>query len=155
MRKNVLSAVATMFVITACAETTAVSNSFDTTLRGSQEVPPVATAATGTATFTVNGANINYTVSWSGLSGNATASHIHVAAAGATGPVRLNLCGGTGAPACPAGATASLTGVATTANLVGISMDDLLAQIRNFNGYVNVHTAANSTGEIRGQLITH
>jgi hypothetical protein len=31
----------------------------------------------------------------------------------------------------------------------------LLAQMRNFNTSVDVHTAANGTGEIRGQLITH
>ena len=69
MRKIVLSAVATLVVIIACAETTEPSNSFGTTLRGSQVVPPVTTAATGTATFTVNGTSLTYSVTYSGLSG--------------------------------------------------------------------------------------
>jgi hypothetical protein len=157
MRKFVLSAVATTFIITACAETTAVSNSFDTTLRGSQVVPAVATAATGTATLTVAGANLNYTLNWAGLSGAPTAAHIHVGAAGAAaGTTRVNLCGAGGAAACPTATTGSLTGVIAPANVVasgGYTMDSLLVQMRNFNAAVDVHTAANSAGEIRGQLI--
>lgn len=155
MRKTGFLAVVAVLAVSACAETTAPANEFTATLRGESEVPAVATTATGTATFTVNGSNLNYTVSWTGLSGNATQSHIHVAAAGATGPVRLNICGAGGTPACPTGVTASVTGTATAANLSGITMDDLLAQARNFTAYVNVHTAANLGGEIRGQLIPH
>lgn len=147
--------VASLFLLGACAETTAPANSFTATLRGESEVPAVVTTATGTATFTISGTNINYTVTWTGLSGNASVSHIHVGAAGATGSVRLNLCGTTGIAACPTGTAASITGVAALAApyLTGVTPEVLLENLRNFGAYANVHTAANTGGEIRGQIL--
>jgi hypothetical protein len=35
---------------------------------------------------------------------------------------------------------------------IGISMDSLLVPMRNGNAYVNVHTSAYPSGELRGQI---
>jgi CHRD domain len=61
-----------------------------TPLTGAQEVPPTMSAGTGTGMLTVDlatGAATNISVTFSGLSGPATAAHIHEAPAGANGPV--------------------------------------------------------------------
>jgi hypothetical protein len=134
---------------------------FEANLSGDKENPPVTSPATGTATFTLNGANIDYTLTVSGIT-NWTVAHIHVAtAAGATGGVRLNMCG-TGAPepACPAtGGTVTGSGTAVG----GITLDSLVTAMRANLAYANVHTNAtgctpgtpgcNSGGEIRGFIV--
>lgn len=107
------------------------------TLSGGNEVPPVATSATGTATVTIKpDHSVVVKESVSGMT--ATASHIHEAAAGANGPVIV-----------PFTKTADNTfAAADTAKLTD-------AQYESFKAgklYVNVHSAANPGGEIRAQL---
>lgn len=61
-----------------------------TSLSGAQEVPPTTSTGTGTGTLTVDlasGTTTNISVNFSGLSGTATAAHIHEAPAGVNGPV--------------------------------------------------------------------
>jgi hypothetical protein len=123
------------------------------TLRGTNEVPAVTTNAAGSATVTVSGTSLNYTLTIGTAPATAvTAAHIHSGASGANGPIRVNLCGtGAPAPACPAGA-GSVTGTATVIS-PGISFDSLLVLLRSATTYVNVHTTGYVDGEIRGQLI--
>src|SRR5438046_3085260 len=67
----------------------AASESFKVTLTGAQQVPPVDTAATGTAELTYDPATrvLTWNVSYSGLSGPATMAHFHgPAAQGKNGP---------------------------------------------------------------------
>lgn len=128
---------------------------FKATLSGVNEVLPVNTAATGEATFVLSddGSQLSYKITVNGIS-NAFASHIHLASAGANGPVVAGLFGNektgvfTGVLA---------EGVITEANLTGplegMTMDDLLNEIRAGNTYVNVHTRGNPPGEIRGQIL--
>jgi hypothetical protein len=124
-------------------------------LSGDAEVPPVTTTATGSATLALSSGNITYTINVTGLSGSATQATINVAAAGATGPVRVDLCGIAGSPACGTATTGVLvTGTATTANLHGATMDDVIQAMRDFTAYINVSTAAHSAGEIRGQILS-
>src|SRR5258708_1464257 len=60
------------------------------TLSGSNEVPPVVTTASGTATVTIGeDRSVKASVTVTGMP--ATASHIHEAAAGANGPVIVPL----------------------------------------------------------------
>ena len=129
-----------------------VTATFTANLTGAAEVPPVTTAATGTATFTAvtSGATttITYTATVTGLSGPATAAHIH-------GPAN------TSASANPI-VTLTVTGTGTSGNIISgsftttghatINMAQLLAHIEAGNAYINIHTAANINGEIRGQL---
>jgi hypothetical protein len=137
---------------------------FTATLSGAEEVPPVPTTATGTATFEVVGDEIAYTVNVTNLQ-NAVVAHIHIAPEGENGPIRLNLCG-TGAPEppCVSGTGVLATGSnGTTVGSPPITFDELVAAMEAGGAYVNVHTddgqgAPNTgpgdmaTGEIRGQI---
>jgi hypothetical protein len=115
------------------------------TLGGSQEVPPVTPAGTGTANLLINPAtgDVSGTVTFSGLTSNATLAHIHEGAAGANGGVAIGLTGGAGATSgtwtVPAGS------ILTMAQLNLLRADSL---------YLNIHTVNNGGGEIRGQLIS-
>jgi hypothetical protein len=109
---------------------------------GSQEVPAVTTAGTGTVTGSYNSSTnlLNYTVTWTGLSGPATLMHFHgPALAGTNAGVALGITGFTSADA------GSYTGSAT---LNDTQEADLLAG----KWYYNVHTATNGGGEIRAQV---
>jgi subtilisin family serine protease len=113
-------------------------------LSGAQEVPPVATAATGSAELTVNfetGA-ISGTVDFSGLGSNATEAHIHQGAAGTNGSVIVSLTGGAGATS---GTWTIPGGTSLTTNQ--------LTQLKANGLYVNVHSTAQPDGEIRGQIV--
>jgi Cu/Zn superoxide dismutase len=91
---------------------------------------------TATLTKSGNGAELSWRLEFSNLTGNAIAAHIHVAARGTPGPVRVPLC----AP-CTSGATGTATINA-----------DVLDAILNDRAYVNVHTPTNPAGEIRDQV---
>ena len=126
---------------------------FTASLDGAQEVPPVATAATGAAVLTVNDAQteIAITLSYQGIDpAVVTAAHIHFGAPGVDGPIIF--------PLASASFASPLTVTLTAANLtpdasVGINtFADAVAAMVAGNTYVNVHTIANSDGEIRGQI---
>lgn len=91
---------------------------------------------TGTLTKSGTGGTLSWRLEFSNLSANAIAAHIHVAARGAAGPVRVPLC----AP-CSSGVTG-------TANVDAAVLD----AIENDRAYVNVHTPTNPAGEIRDQV---
>jgi hypothetical protein len=122
------------------------------TLTTTQEVPTptVTTTVIGAGVFVFDPATntLSFTVAYRGLSGAATAAHFHNGAAGAAGPVVQTICGAP-APAllgpCPAGNSGLLTGTWTVpAPLVPTLLAGGL--------YVNIHTATNTAGEIRGQI---
>ncbi|HSB34673.1 MAG TPA: CHRD domain-containing protein [Nitrospirota bacterium] len=80
------------------------SATITTPLSGAQEVPPTTSTGTGTGTLTVDlasGTATNISVTFSGLSGPATAAHIHEGAAGTTGPIVVTISLGS-SPAPPA-----------------------------------------------------
>jgi hypothetical protein len=129
---------------------------FEAALSGENEVPPVSTTATGTATLTVEGSEIAYRVEVAGLE-NVLVSHIHVGAPGENGPVRLNLCNTDDTPPCATTGTGVLVegsngNTAILGTSEDITFDSLLSAIRVGNAYVNVHTTQNMGGEIRGQI---
>jgi hypothetical protein len=99
------------------------------------------TKAHGLFKATLSGSTLKWKLTYAGLTGPATAAHIHMAAKGKSGNVVVPLCGGT--PACKSGlrGTATLTAAEKTA-------------FKKHLLYVNVHTAKNPNGEIRGQLST-
>lgn len=121
---------------------------FGGALSGAQEVPVVATAATGEATVVISADNttIWYVVDYSGLSGALAAAHIHVGAAGANGGVILPL----------VASTSPMVGTLTAANFspsgAVTTFAEAVAAIKAGGTYVNLHTAANPGGEIRGQV---
>ena len=93
-------------------------------------------AARGAFTATVSGNKLKWKLTFSKLSGPAAAAHIHLGAMRKAGNVLVALCG-----PCKSGASGS---VALTAALK--------KDIAKYLLYVNVHTAKNPAGEIRGQL---
>ena len=106
-------------------------------LSGNQEVPPVQTQASGSGTITVNDdKSVNGSITTTGI--NATAAHIHEAAAGKNGPVAIPLEKKSDKEfTVPAGAKLS------DAQYKAFKAGDL---------YVNVHSDAHKNGEIRAQL---
>lgn len=120
----------------------AATTTFKADLKASSEVPPNSTAGTGSATVTLDSATnkITWTVSFSGLSGPATAVHIHGPAPAGKNAGVLVWLSTRGQPA-----TSPVSGSAT---FTAAQAEDLT----NGQCYVNVHTAANPGGEIRGQL---
>src|SRR6188472_2331773 len=109
------------------------------TLDGKSEVPPNASAATGTADIDYDPASkkLSWKVTYSGLSGPATAAHFH-------GPAEAGKNSAVAVPIPNAG-TSPVEGSAT---LTDAQAADLTAG----KYYVNIHTAANPGGEIRGQV---
>jgi len=102
--------------------------------------PGITSAGKGAATATLDTATktLTWDVEYSGLSGPATAAHIHGPAdpgkdAGVVVPF-------TGSLASPIKGSATLT-------------DAQIGQLESGKWYINIHTAANKGGEIRGQLV--
>jgi hypothetical protein len=111
-------------------------------LSSGQEVPKQVvknTKAHGLFKGTLSGSTLKWKLTYANLTGPATAAHIHMGAKGKSGNVLIPLCGGT--PVCKSGLTGTAT--ITTAEKVAFKKHLL---------YVNVHTAKNPNGEIRGQL---
>jgi hypothetical protein len=131
---GVLGLVAVLFA--GCATMDATKN-VQVTLSGSEEVPPVTTAATGSGTITIGeDKSVSGSVTTTGVAG--VAAHIHDGAAGKNGPVIVPM---------------TKTGDSTWTVAAGSKLTD--AQYETFKAgglYVNVHSAANKGGEIRGQL---
>lgn len=133
---------AAVVFVTGCAT---VENLFDTsmvrlggTLSGAQEVPPAETSGTGSvsARFDKKTNKLSYEVNYSGLSGPATAAHLH-------GPAAPGQNAGVVIPF--ANASSPIRGEAT---LTAAQAADLLAG----RWYVNIHTARYPGGELRAQV---
>ena len=115
----------------------------------------VNTGAFGDATVVVDMAarTITYTVRVFNLPSGVTASRIHIGSPLTTGPVIVNF-----APPVPASNDFGFSGVIRDTEIVlraeqGVrTSDDALQAILAGNSYVNVHSAANPAGEVRGQL---
>jgi hypothetical protein len=110
-------------------------------LSAASEVPPVASSAAGTLEATLNPHSgvLNWTVTYADLSGPATGAHFHgPAMAGQNAGVVIPFTGNLSSP------------IKGSATLTEAQQADLKAG----RWYVNVHTAANPGGEIRGQLVS-
>jgi hypothetical protein len=107
------------------------------TLTGAEEVPAVTTAATGSGTITVkDDKSVSGSVTTKDLAG--LAAHIHLAPAGKNGPPIITL-------------TKTSDGVWSVPEGAKLT-DEQYAAFKAGSLYVNVHSAANKGGEIRGQL---
>ena len=110
------------------------------TLNAGQEIPKQKVkdqAAHGAFTGTLTGTTLKWKLTFAKTTGPVGAAHIHLAGMGKAGPVAVALCG-----PC----TSGMTGTATVSA-------SLLAKMKKHLTYVNVHTAKNPDGEIRGQLV--
>lgn len=139
---------------------------FSARLSSYNEVPANSSGAAGSASIAIDDdtQTIHYHVSFSGLEGTVTQSHIHFAQEGANGGIMLWLCGTAtnpgpaGTPVCPA--EGDVTGMLGPADVVGPSgqgiaageFEEAAAAIRAGRAYANVHSTKTPGGEIRGQL---
>jgi CHRD domain len=135
--KTVLATLALGVAVTYAGS--AFADKMKATLDGAAEVPPVTTSGKGTADVDFDPATkkLSWKVTHSGLSGPATAAHFH-------GPAEAGKNAGV-AVAIPNAASSPAEGSAT---LTDAQAADLTAG----KYYINVHTAANPGGEIRGQV---
>jgi hypothetical protein len=108
------------------------------TLNAAQEVGVAVKVpgAAGRFKATLDGRKLTWSLTFHGLSGQATGAHIHLGKKGVAGAVAVALCG-----PCRSGAhgTTTVTAAVVTALMKG-------------RAYANVHTAKNAGGEIRGQV---
>lgn len=120
------------------------------TLDPSSEVPPVSVpGAMGSAAMVLDTDTweLGWVISFEGLTGEATAAHFHEAPAGSNGPVVLNLDTDSGVVLSGIGSSA---GIFAGGKILGAEdVDDIL----NGFWYINIHTAENLGGEIRGQVL--
>jgi hypothetical protein len=129
-------------------------------LIGFDETPANVTPASGdfSATIDDTAQTITYTLTFTGLEGTTTASHIHVAQPDVAGGISAFLCGGGSKPACPGSGT--VTGTIVAADVIGpvpqgVNPGDfakLIQAIEAGKAYVNVHSSRFPGGEIRGQI---
>lgn len=124
-------------------------------LSGEEEVPPVATDASGEAKFEVDGdvllfeLEIQDAVDLLGAAG----AHIHCAPAGENGPVVAFLAGVVpGGFDGTIGVKASLTDDNIVNSACGGTIGELVASMSAGGTYVNVHSPEHPGGEIRGQI---
>ena len=109
------------------------------TLSGASEVPPVTTAGKGTADVDFDPATkkLSWKLTHSGLSGPATAAHFH----------------GPGEPGKNAGVAVAIPNAASSPVEGNATLTDAqAADLASGKYYINIHTAANPAGEIRGQV---
>ena len=133
---------------------------FEAELSGAQEVPPVDTRVKGEANFEVDEyyTAIEYSVKVKtrgevvGLLG-AAGAHIHCAPAGQNGPVVAFLAGVVnGGLDGTVKFRATLTGNNIINDACGASIADLVNSMSSGLTYVSVHSLANPSGEVRGQI---
>ena len=135
--------IVTLLAIGGCGMSPMASTSTALTARlsGASEVPAVMTAADGRveARLMADSNVLSWTITYAGLSGPVTGAHFH-------GPT---MAGQNAAVVVPIGAplASPITG---SASLTPSQAADLLAG----RWYVNLHTASNPNGEIRGQVDT-
>lgn len=130
-----------VFAVALCATPLIISgptraDEIKLTLSGTQEVPPTNTSATGIGTVTVNAdMTVSARITTTGMA--ATAAHIHMAPAGQNGPVIVPF---------------SKSGDAWVAAPGAKLTEAQYAAYKAGNTYVNVHSAAVPSGEIRAQI---
>ena len=138
MNKLLVLAIASIFSAAFTSAVLAEPTVFTADLKGTSQVPPIDSAATGKAEVTYDDASkmLTWTITYSGLSGNATAAHFH-------GPAKEGENAGPMVPITqldsPMKGSATLT-------------EDQSQALTGGKMYVNVHTAKYPDGEIRGQL---
>jgi hypothetical protein len=150
MRRSAAVLIAGLLLAAIPATALAADEVFTADLSGDAQVPPIAVDGTGEATVTISDdeSTVSWEITYSGLTGDPAAGHIHVGPTDGTGPVMI--------PFASVSATGSSGSFAaadyTTGDGLPADWAGVLDAIRDGNAYVNIHTAANQAGEIRGQL---
>ncbi|MCK9913023.1 CHRD domain-containing protein [Microbacteriaceae bacterium K1510] len=136
--RPLVAALACLTVLSGAATATAETVNLKADLKAANEVPPNDSQGTGTLTAAYDTATkkLTWKGSYSNLTGPAVAAHFHAGEAGKNGGIQVPI---TGAGSSPFEGSATLTDAQAS---------DLMAG----RLYVNIHTAAHTAGEIRGQV---
>lgn len=136
--RSSLAALACTAVLAIASTSMAANVNLKADLKAASEVPPTDSKGTGsvTATYDTASKKLSWKGSVSGLSGPATAAHFHSGEVGKNGGVAVPIAG------------ADKGAFEGSATLTDAQAEELMAG----KWYVNVHTAANKGGEIRGQM---
>jgi hypothetical protein len=145
-------------------------------LNGYEENPDLSTVGTGSfeARLSKDGTSLHYKLSYSGLEGNVTQSHVHFGKRAINGGISFFLCSNlpappAGTPACPGTTSGTVEGDIEAADVIGPgatvgppptagqgiepgNLAEILAAMRAGHAYANVHTTKWPGGEIRAQL---
>jgi hypothetical protein len=150
--------VALIGIAGACDDDEGDGDEYEAVLTGGAERPAVTTTATGNFELQDDGASMTYTLTVNNITG-VTAAHIHAiprsgaAPADTVGGIVVNL-----NPTLTVTSGVLAQATFTAANIVGlagaapISLDSLRTLMNAGRTYVNVHTAANPGGHIRGTI---
>ena len=126
------------------------NNEFEARLTSRAEVPRNTSQATGEAQFRISrtGRSISYRIEAEDLTGGVQAAHVHFGRSGQAGPVILAIC----KSACRLPKSGRLTSK-NFSRAEGVrNFAAAVRMLRAGRTYVNLHTAANKAGEIRGQI---
>lgn len=159
LKAVLIGSMAGMALLSLVSRSQAEAVQFKADLKGSAEVPPAQSAGTGTVAATYDSATkrLAWKGNYSGLSGPPTAAHIHGPAPAATN-ARLVVWISDNVGQCSQGACKSNHDTAGhmlpsefegTATLTEAQANDLMAGLY----YINIHSDAYPSGELRGQLI--
>ncbi len=148
MLKSISKPLLMLAVLAATLPAAAATFSFSAVLAGSNEFPTNASTATGTTLVTFDDVlnNVTVNVTFSGLSTNASAGHIHCCAAPG-----VNVGVAMGFTSFPANTSANYNAVLTVFSGAN-TFASVLAGANAGLAYVNVHNSNFPGGEIRGNL---
>ncbi len=111
---------------------------FNASLDGNQDVPPIMTNGTGTASLSFSNDTLKYQITVAKLSSTLTHAHFHLASAGANG-----------------GVVEPINYTDSTTNSFWTNINDTtLAHLAKGDIYINIHSSNFPAGEIRGQVLT-
>lgn len=147
---RILSGLCLLSIVSVSAASAA--SNWVASLNGANEAPtPVVTPAVGQFEGTLNDTNdaMTFTLTYSGLVGTMTQSHIHRGAAGVAGPIIYWLANGN--VASPITGCTDPTPLGATNGSCGFLAGDL-TDLQGGNLYANLHSTFAPGGEIRGQI---
>ena len=142
MKKTIVGVVLAVLALTVVAVALADTYKVSASLTPGADVPKPKGASGAHGSFSgkyvehKDTATLTWTLSFSGLTGQALQAHIHTGKKGVAGNVIVPLCG-----PCKSGQTGKAT-----------IKESVIKALESGNAYVNVHTKKNPAGEIRGQI---
>jgi hypothetical protein len=137
--QTAVSAATLAFAIGFAGPALAEETKYMAMLTAADEVPPTDSAGTGTANLTWNSdtKTLSWSIEFSGLTGAASAAHIH-------GPAD---------PGANAGPQVPITDLESPSEGTATLSDEQAADLAAGKWYVNFHTEKFPDGEIRGQVV--
>lgn len=156
MRRVLMMLSAMSVLLVPAATTEAQTVAMTSALSGANETPGVTTGAFGAANVSWDATTktLTWIIDVWNMPSGTTAAHFHVGGPGVAGPTVINI---TVPPQISN--DFRLTGSATCTNLIvrgdqGIrSCEDFEQSLLGGQTYINIHSASNPGGEIRGQVV--